>query len=116
MDGRRVQFAIKSRPGDPFYFVCFRSPDGRRLERSTKETSQKRAEDAATALIEDEYNPKVIVPSVTWDEAIAALERRMRENNNKVRTIEDYCDTLQLLTRFFPNSRGPGDITTALAS
>jgi site-specific recombinase XerD len=114
-DGRRVPFSIKSRPGDLFYFICFRSPDGRRLERSTKETSRKRAEDAAGTLIKEEYDPKAVVSSVTWDEAIAALEGRMRENNNKTRTIEDYSDTLRLLIRLFPATRGPCNITVALA-
>src|SRR5262249_3008512 len=46
---------------------------------------------------------------------IAALERRMEENNNKSRTIEDYTDTLRLLSRLFPATRGPSDITPALA-
>src|SRR5689334_18868829 len=113
--GRRVPFSVKSRPGDPFYFVCFRSPDGRRLERSTKETSRKRAVDAAPALIKDEYEPQAVAPTVTWDEAVAAVDRRMRENNNKPRTVEDYTDTLRLVERLFPDARGPGDITVALA-
>jgi hypothetical protein len=112
---RRVPFSIKRREGDPFYFICFRSPNRRRLERSTRETSLKRAVDAASALIKEEYDPHSAAPSVTWDEAVAAIERRMRENNNKPRSIEDYSDTLRLLQRLFPATRGPGDITPALA-
>ena len=114
-DGRRVRFSIKSRPGDPFYFVCFRSPQQQRLERSTKETSQKRAVEAAESLIRQEYEPRAVVPAVTWDEAEVALEERMRANNNKRRTIDDYLDTLRVLRHVFPTTRGPGDITPALA-
>ena len=44
-----MPFSVKERTGDPFLFVCFRAPDGRRLERSTKETNRKRAVDAALA-------------------------------------------------------------------
>jgi integrase len=114
-NGRRVPFAIKSRPGDPYYFICFRSRDGRRLERSTKETSQNRAMDAAQALIKEEYEPMKSSASITWDDARATLEQRMRENNNKPRTIEDYTDTLELIRRLFPFTLGPVDITLALA-
>ncbi|MDY3555049.1 hypothetical protein R5W24_004183 [Gemmata sp. JC717] len=114
-DSRRVPFSIKERTGDPFLFACFRSPDGRRLERSTKETNRKRAVDAAPALIKEEYEPQVVAPSVKWDEAVAAVERRMRECNTKPRTVEDYTDTLRLIQRLFPDTRGPGDITLALA-
>src|SRR5262249_25106806 len=114
-DGRRVPFAIKSRADDPFYFVCFRSAEGRRLERSTKETSKKRAEEAAESLIKEEYDPKALTGNITWDDALTSLERRMRENNNKARTVQDYCDSLALLRGFFPATRGPGDITVALA-
>jgi integrase len=39
----------------------------------------------------------------------------MRENNNKTRTIEDYSDTLRLLIRLIPATRGPCNITVALA-
>src|SRR5437660_7605197 len=113
--GRRVPFSLKGRTGDPFYFVCFRSPAGRRLERSTKETSQKRAVDAAEALIRQEYEPRAVAVPITWDEALPALENRMRENNNKPRTVADYLDSLRVLRQAFPNIRGPGDITLALA-
>jgi hypothetical protein len=109
------EFSVKTRPGDPFDFVCFRAPDGRRLERATKETSRKRAVDAAPALIKEVYEPQAVATSVTWDEAVAAIDRRMRENNNKTRTIEDYADTLRLIERLFPDTRWPGDITAAMA-
>src|SRR5262249_28220689 len=52
---------------------------------------------------------------VTWDEAVAALAGRMRANNNRERTVEDYLDTLVVLRAVYPDSRGPGDITPELA-
>ena len=114
-NGVRIPFVVKSRPGDPFYFICFRSRDGRGLERSTKETSQNRAVDAAQTVIKAEYEPIKTLASTTWDDVQANLDRRMRENNNKPRTIEDYVDTLQLIRRISPFARGPGDITVSVA-
>lgn len=56
-DGRRVKYSLKRRDRDPFYLVVFRGPDGKRKERSTQEANQKRARDAAAAIIRDEYTP-----------------------------------------------------------
>ena len=79
-DGRTVQFSLKQRAGEPFYFVCFRGKDGRRLEKSTKQASQKRASDSAIAIIKEEYTTKPVLVSLTWDEAEAALARMERDN------------------------------------
>ena len=114
-DGRRIPFSIKNRSREPFYLVCFRSPHGQRLERSTKEASLKRAVDAAQSIIQQEYEPKVRSAFVAWDEALSSLRKRMQENNNRPRTVADYLDTLQALRKVFPASLGPGDITPALA-
>jgi integrase len=114
-DGRRVKFTVAHRSGEPHYFVYFRGLNGRRLERSTKEDSRKRAVEAAVQIIKEEYNPRPSGEGVTWDEATAAMVRAMKANNNRPSTIEDYLDTIKILRRFFPASRGPGDITPKLA-
>jgi integrase len=112
--GRRVRFSIKARHGEPFYFVVFRGREGRRVERSTKEESQKRALEEASRIIRDEFGPRT-VQSPRWDVAIPALRKAMEANNNRPATIDDYESTLQLLRKFFPASAGPGDITPQLA-
>lgn len=114
-DGRRVPFSIKARPDDPYYFACFRSPAGCRLERSTKEASQKRAVEAAPALIRAEYEPKAVPDLTPWEEVLPVLAARMTANNNRPRTVADYLNTLQMLRQVFPASVGPSDITPALA-
>src|SRR5215472_13141817 len=101
-DGRRVPFSLKSRPGEPFYLVCFRSPHGQRLERSTKEASLKRAVDAAQAIIQQEYEPNVRPAFVEWDEAVELLRKALAENNNKLKTAKDYLSTIEVLREIYP--------------
>jgi site-specific recombinase XerD len=114
-DGRRVKYALKARSGEPHYFVVFRGPANERLERSTKETNKKRAEDAAVEVIRKVYDPQALFSSVSWDEAQAALARKMAENNNRQSTIDDYLDTITQLRATLPTSRGPADIPPQLA-
>ncbi len=113
-DGKRVRFTIKARPNEPNYFVIFRGIDGRRVERSTKESSRKRAEDEAPQIIRDYFAPRPL-ESPPWEEAIPAMRKAMEANNNRPSTIEDYEDTLKVLRGFFPDTKGPGDITPRLA-
>ncbi len=119
--GQRVPFSLKQRPGEQFYFATFRDRDGRRLERSTKETSQNRARDAAFQLIEEEYRlPEEKVAPVSWDDAVRQLRTAMTGNNNRPATVEDYLDALAQLRVVYKavvgtDSVGPGDITPALA-
>jgi integrase len=113
-DGRRIRFSIKNRPNEPFYFVVFRGIDGHRLERSTKETSQKRALEEAVTIIRDEYAHRP-VETPSWDVVTPALRKAMEANNNRPSTVDDYENALQLLRSFFPLSSGPGDITPQLA-
>lgn len=114
-DNRRVTLRVSLRDGQASYLVFFRGPDGRRLEKTTKETSQKRAIEAAQQVIIEEYQPKAQVRLVSWDDTLAALVKAMRANNNRESTIDDYRDTLNVLRRFYPDSRGPGDITPQIA-
>src|SRR5262249_11221515 len=119
--GQRVPFSLKQRPGDQFHFATFRGRDGCRLERSTKETSQNRARDAAVELIRGEYRlPREKVASVSWDDAIARMRTAMTGDNLRNTTIDDYLDSLTQLRRVYKEvvgqeSYGPGDISTTLA-
>ena len=114
-DGKRVRFSLKVRAREPFYFVVFRGRDGQRLERSTQEASQKRAEATAVQVIKEEYFPEAPVEKCTWEDAIARLTREMKAQNLRPRTIEDYLLMLDIFRKFFPSSGGPTDITPAQA-
>jgi integrase len=114
-DGRTIQFSLKQRAGEPCYFVCFRGKDGRRLERSTKQASQKRASDSAIAIIKEEYTAAPVLASLTWEEAEAALVRAMRANNNRQTSIDDYLLMIKNVREMFSSTRGPTDITPSLA-
>jgi hypothetical protein len=80
-DNRRVTFRVSLRDGQPSYLVFFRGPDGRRLEKTTNERSQKRAIDAAQQVILQEHQPKSLVKVVSWDDTFTALVKAMRANN-----------------------------------
>jgi site-specific recombinase XerD len=114
-DGRRVRFSIHSRAGEPFYFVGFRGLDGRRLERSTKEVSQKRALDSAEAIIKEDHTPGPLIETVTWDEAETAMLAAMRAQNLRERSIDDYRMILRVFRDAFPTYRGPGNIKPGIA-
>ena len=107
-DGRTIQFSLKQRAGEPSYFVCFRGKDGRRLERSTKQASQKRASDSAIAIIKEEYTASPVLASLTWDEAeqlalAAATLSRACGKNGLRKTADDVLRDLE-----FPSGReGP---------
>jgi hypothetical protein len=53
--GKRVGYRVALRPFQPFLFVYFRGPDGRRHERSTGERRKVPARNRAWAIIEEEY-------------------------------------------------------------
>jgi integrase len=114
-DGRRVRFSLKKRERDPFYYVAFQGPDGRRLERSTKEPNQRRAADSATSIIKDEFATKVVVNNHSWEEAKKIMVQHMEARNLRPATIDDYKFTVNTLQKVFPKTNGPADITTTMA-
>ena len=121
-DGRRVRFSLNKRDGRPAYFVYYRLPDGGRGEASTKETSRRKAQDAAIKIIRDTYAPPPAPPtepespdSVAWDDAMRLALRHMRANNLRATTIQQYDLAIRTLRKIVPDSKGPDDITPALA-
>ena len=121
-DGRRVRFSLNKRDDRPTYFVYYRSPDGRRAEASTKETNRRKAQDAAIVIIREAYAPSPApqpeqesTDSVPWDDAMKLALRHMRANNLRATTIQQYDLAIRTLRKIVPDSKGPDDITPALA-
>lgn len=118
-DGRRVRYSLNKRDDRPAYFVYFRLPDGRRAETSTKETGRRKAQDAAIAIIRDAYAPTPAPQpepdSTEWDDALKLALRHMRANNLRTTTIQQYELAIKTLRKVIPDSKGPDDITPALA-
>src|SRR4051794_22989564 len=106
---------MKRRGDEPFYFICFRDPGRKRLERSSKEPNRKRAEEAAAQVIKDVYEPQAPKKSVTWEAAIAGLEAAMKAANLKEGTAADYVQQLDLLRNAAEGTLGPGEITVESA-
>lgn len=121
-DGRRVRYSLNKRDGRPAYFVYYRLPDGRRAEASTKETSRRKAQDAAITIVRDAYAPPPAPPpeedstdSVLWDDAMKLALRHMKANNLRATTIQQYDLAIRTLRKIVPDAKGPDDITPALA-
>ncbi len=122
LDGRRIRFSLNKRDGRPAYFVYFRLPDGRRAETSTKESNRRKAQDAAIAIIREAYAPPPAPPaepesadSLLWDDAVKLALRHMKANNLRATTIQQYELATRTLRKIVPDSKGPDDITPALA-
>jgi integrase len=70
--------------------------------------------DAAVALINEEYSRRP-TPDPTWDDAIETMKRYMRADNLRPGTIQQYEIAAGLLRTAYPNTTGPGQISTAMA-
>jgi hypothetical protein len=117
-DGRRVKYTLKVRDDGPNYFVVFRNPacSGYRLERSTGESSKKRAHEAAAQVIAEAYLPQSPLQNMAWDEAIEKIKEQWKAQNLRPRTIDDYLAMIKCFRLAFPESRGPHDVTPEHAS
>ena len=114
-DGRRMKYGLQRRDRDPFWIARFVSLDGRRMERSTAETSLKRATDAACVIIREEYLSIPSPRNVTWADTIDILTIQWRANNLRPDSIKRYKSALNVVREMYPQTRGPLDITPALA-
>ncbi len=114
-DGRRVKFSLKRRDRDPFFLVCFKGPDGKRKEKSTDETSKRRASESATVIIHNEFHPHAIVENLPWADAIKLMIEHMKGENLRPNTISTYETVLTTLRKVCPKSVGPSSITPAIA-
>ena len=112
-DGARVRYSLKKRERDPCYLVCFRGADRKRKERSTKEHNQKRAHDAALAIIKRTYSQPD--NRLSWTDARKLLRDRTAGHNLRAGSIAAYLSALSLLQRVFPESFGPADVTPEMA-
>lgn len=118
-DGRRIPYTLQRRERDPFYLVCFRDPNRKRKELSTKAANLKRAKIVAAAKISEAYGTSER-PFVEWDGtekedgvdgAIERLKKATAAKNIRPTTIEQYVVAIRNLRKFFPDSKGPADIT-----
>jgi integrase len=116
-DGRRVPYLLQRRPRDTFWLVRFVGPDLRRVERSTKETALKRADDAACVVIREEYaGHKPPPPNArTWDEVLEVLEEHWTASNLRPESIKRYKSVLNVLRDILPDTVGPYAVGPAQA-
>lgn len=114
-NGRRVKFSLKKRRRDPFYLVAFRGPDGKRIERSTKEENKKRASDGAVVIIREEFASKPVLNPTNWDKATDIMIEHMRARNLRPGTISDYKINVNNLKKQFPRLDGPHGVTPQMA-
>ena len=115
LDGQRIRFALKRRPGSRQWFACFRDADNKRRELTTGDRSKHAAEESALPVIRDAYAPKDTAQHKTWDEAVDLATRHMTAKNLRPGSIEQYLYSIRLLRRAYPKSQGPADITPRMA-
>jgi hypothetical protein len=108
-DGIRIRYSLKRRGRDPFFLVCFRGLDRKRKERSTRELNQKRAHDAALAIIKRTYSQPSKRPS--WEDSRKLVKERMVGHNLRAGSIAAYLSAMNLLHGVFPETHGPCDVT-----
>lgn len=114
--GPNVRFSLQKRDGSDVYYVYFRGPDNKRLERSTGAAKKSDAVDAAHRVIVEEYAQTVSTTlTVTWDVAKEKLTEAMIADGKRPKTIKGYVETLDKLIGLFPLAQGPGDITDRMA-
>ncbi|MGD0900335.1 MAG: hypothetical protein ABR915_21090 [Thermoguttaceae bacterium] len=108
-----MRFSLGKRDGCPFYFAYFRGPNGERLEKTTGETAKHAAADAAKPIIRDVFKPHGA--NMPWDDALALMREHMKAKNLRPTSIQQYELCISNLRKVFPKSKGPGDITSAMA-
>jgi hypothetical protein len=116
-NGQLVGFSVAKFGDNPTYFACFKSTTGQRLKRDTNQTRQGQAVEAAKAIIEELYAPKLIPPDkVTWDRAVDRLTARLATSGNREGTVGYYLKCLRLVKSGLPDTIGPEDVTPILAA
>lgn len=114
-NGQRVPYTLQRRGRDPYYLACFRGPDRKRKEKSTKAANMKRAQLAAAAIIREAFGASER-PFVGWDEAIEKLNEHCAAANLRPGTVDQYRIAIRNLRKVFPDSKGPADISPENAS
>jgi integrase len=112
-----VTYSIVRRHPDPYLFIRFRAPDGRRLEKTTKVTTIKSVEEVALSIIAPEYGATLGPTSILdWNEAISKARVSMAASGLRDGSIGDYLDTVvAVIRRFRPSSVGPADFSDKTA-
>ena len=117
VEGKHVGFNLKKPGNEPTYAVFYRSPDGRRQKRDTKQTSFERAKDAAAAILTEVYGSAANPPpqTVTWDEATRRLKEKAAADGLRGPTIDYYCKLIRRIRKFYSVVPGPADLSESMA-
>jgi len=119
-DGRRIRFALYSRPERTNdWYVRFKGPEGQ-VRRGTGQVKKAAAIDAAQQIILEAYGQAkpVVVQSqegVCWEEAEERLKEEMEADGKRPNTIKGYLETLGKLKAMF-TTKGPAEVTPELAA
>lgn len=114
--GERIRYSFVERTDSKVYFVRFRSPGGRRLERSTNAAKKPDAIEEAHRLILEEYQQVApVAERMPWETAKEKLEEELKSDGKRPKTIKGYLETLDKLVAMFPKAKGPADVTDRMA-
>lgn len=114
--GRLVGYSLLKRKNEPTYTVYFRAPDGARRKRDTNQTGLERAKQAATAIIDEVYAPQhAPAQTVTWDEAVARLERAAPAAGLRPESLAYYLKLIRRIRTMYAATDGPANISEGMA-
>jgi integrase len=116
INGKHVGFGLKKPGNEPTYAVFYRSVDGRRQKRDTKQTSIERAREAAVAILTEVHAPSnSAVETVSWDEALKRMKEKAAAEGRRGPTIDYYCKLIRRIRSFYSVTKGPADISESMA-
>src|SRR5687768_13607734 len=91
VNGQTIGFSVNKYAHIKTYLVCFRCPQGRRLQRDTNQSRLPQALEVARSMIEEEYAPRPVDEAgVTWEETEKRLIARLSTSGNRTSTLGYY--------------------------
>ena len=99
------------------WVVRFNGLDGKQQRVSTKKEDKNQAYTEAGKIIFREFSPDLFAGAhrISWDELADKLRLKLAANNARKDTYYDYLKTINALRTTLPETKGPADITHALA-
>lgn len=88
--------------------MYFKNRQDKRVERSTGETKKRAAQDEGERIIADAYGQRAErTKGIEWQSAKEKLEKALKADQKRPKTINGYLETLNKLIAIFPDSTGP---------
>ncbi len=116
IDGQLVGFNLKKVGACSTYTLFYRGPNGLRNKRDTKLASMEKAKQAANAILTEVFAIRErIAEVVSWDDAAQRMKEKASSDGRRAPTVDYYSKLIRRIREFYPESKGPVDITQEMA-